>query len=123
MTPAQNAMIMRNLMQRLGFTQYYIHGGDLGHTIGSYIATAFPKEVLGFHSNSLVDLSPMPMIKWLLGSLWPSLFVEEEVVKRMYPLKDRIEVLFWESGYVHLQGTKPDTIGKYVSNEKWPGGL
>lgn len=39
----QVAVIMRNLMLRLGYKQFFIQGGDWGALIGSNIATLFPK--------------------------------------------------------------------------------
>ena len=46
------------------------------------------------------------------GSLWPSLIVERELESRMYPYSDHIMRLLEESGYLHIQATKPDTVGK-----------
>lgn len=44
-------VIMRNLMHRLGHKKFYVQGGDWGAGIGSALATLFPEEVLGLHSN------------------------------------------------------------------------
>ncbi|XP_028031222.1 juvenile hormone epoxide hydrolase-like [Bombyx mandarina] len=105
------AIIMRNLMRRLGYTQYYIQGGDFGHMIGSHIATIFPSEVLGFHTNFPANTSKLSLLTWLLGGLlWPSYF-GNGIEDRMYPLKDKLEFYLEETGYSHLQSTKPDTIG------------
>jgi juvenile hormone epoxide hydrolase len=41
------AIIMRNLMIRLGFQQFYIQGGDWGSFIGNDLVTVFPENVLG----------------------------------------------------------------------------
>jgi juvenile hormone epoxide hydrolase len=49
----------------------------------------------------------------ILGSLWPSLIVEPELERRMYPLSDHMSRYLEESGYMHIQASKPDTIGKY----------
>ncbi|XP_073960826.1 juvenile hormone epoxide hydrolase-like isoform X2 [Choristoneura fumiferana] len=118
--PFQIAIIMRNLMHRLGFTQYYIQGGDFGHLIGSIMATLFPNEVLGFHSNMPMTLSKPAFYGTLLGAIWPTL-VEPKYPEKLYPLKEKIEFLIEETGYSHLQATKPDTIG-IVLNES-PVGL
>lgn len=47
------AVIMRNLMTRLGYQKFYIQGGDWGSIIGSSLATLFPENVIGkdFQSN------------------------------------------------------------------------
>ncbi|CAH2229030.1 jg7101 [Pararge aegeria aegeria] len=52
--PPQIAVIFKNLMARLGHDQFYIQGGDWGSIIGSAIATLYPENVLGFHSNLLL---------------------------------------------------------------------
>lgn len=103
-------------MRRLGHTQYYIQGGDFGHMIGSHIATIFPSEVLGFHTNFPANTSKLSLLTWLLGGLlWPSYF-GNGIEDRMYPLKDKLEFYLEETGYSHLQSTKPDTIGELVSS-------
>ncbi|KAJ2944863.1 hypothetical protein O0L34_g1755 [Tuta absoluta] len=110
LSPLHVAIIMRNLMQRVGFKQYYIQGGDFGHSIGTHMATIFPKEVLGFHTNLPVNFSKLAFLTWILGGIWPSM-VAHGLEERMYPLKNKFEFFLEEFGYMHLQGTKPDTIG------------
>lgn len=51
---AQVAVIMKNLMNRLGLKKYYVQGGDWGALIASAMATFYPDEVLGHHSNMAV---------------------------------------------------------------------
>ncbi|XP_047036812.1 juvenile hormone epoxide hydrolase-like [Helicoverpa zea] len=116
----QIAIIMRNLMQRLGHKTYYVQGGNLGHIIGSNIATIFPEEVLGFHTNFPVNFSKYAQLVWMLGSLWPT-FVANGHVDRMYPLGQKLKFYLEESGFAHLQATKPDTIG--IALEDSPVGL
>uniref|UniRef100_A0A8D8H555 Juvenile hormone epoxide hydrolase 1 n=1 Tax=Culex pipiens TaxID=7175 RepID=A0A8D8H555_CULPI len=47
LSPAKIAVIMRNLMARLGFSKYYVHGGDWGSIVANLMATFFQNEVLG----------------------------------------------------------------------------
>ncbi|CAH2058015.1 unnamed protein product, partial [Iphiclides podalirius] len=110
MSPYQMAIIMRNLMRRIGHSKYYVQGGDFGHTIGSHMATIFSDEVLGFHSNFPVVFSKFAHLVWLLGSIWPQM-IDGENFNKMYPLGEKLSDLIEESGYMHLQMTKPDTIG------------
>lgn len=56
-------------------------------------------------------------VKLLLGSLFPSLIMEERHINRVYPLKDLFSYIIRESGYFHIQATKPDTVGKAVVND------
>ncbi|XP_072946312.1 juvenile hormone epoxide hydrolase-like [Epargyreus clarus] len=115
------AVVMRNLMRRIGFKQYYIHGGDIGYTVGSIMATLFPDNILGFHTNFPVVFHPLGVMYTFLGALWPSLIVEPELQGRMYPLSNHFMYLVEESGYAHLQATKPDTIGIALTDS--PAGL
>jgi hypothetical protein len=51
-------------------------------------------------------------LKRLLGSFWPTLIVDEAHVDKVYPLGKHYADLMEEMGYMHLQATKPDTVGK-----------
>ncbi|KAL4709531.1 hypothetical protein ACJJTC_007262 [Scirpophaga incertulas] len=115
LSPAVMGVVMRNLMQRLGFKQYYVQGGDFGFLVGSSMATLFPNEVLGFHTNLAMVLAAKPLLVWALGSFWPSL-VEDKFTNRMFPLSERLGFYMEETGYMHLQCTKPDTIGLALSS-------
>lgn len=70
-------------------------------------------RVLGMHSNMGV-ISPTPglQLRLMFGSLFPSLICTKEEQKFVYPMLDRWFFLIEEMGYLHLQATKPDTIGK-----------
>lgn len=98
-------------MHRIGHKYYYIQGGDFGHAIGSNMATIFQYEVLGFHTNLPVNFAKNAAWTWLLGSIWPS-YTAGEHIDKWYPLGAKIKYYFEEFGYMHLQSTKPDTIGK-----------
>lgn len=98
-------------MQRLGFSQYVVQGGDIGHFIGSDMATLFPNQLLGFHSNMPLNFQKKTIWTWVLGGVWPTL-VEHDHTDRLYPLSKHIEFFLEESGYSHIQSTKPDTIGE-----------
>ncbi|CAG9792548.1 unnamed protein product [Diatraea saccharalis] len=121
MGPLEIAVILRNLMQRLGFQKYYIQGGDWGSIISANMATLFPKEVLGYHSNMVAILSPTITFFELLGSIYPPLVVDSKLADRLYPQSDMYSFLMEESGYLHIQATKPDTIG--ISLLDSPAGL
>ncbi|XP_061705579.1 juvenile hormone epoxide hydrolase-like [Cydia pomonella] len=103
------AVVLRNLMHRLGFKKFYLQGGDI---IGITLATLFPQEVLGFHSNVGASASTSAILLNLIGAWLPSFVVEPHLADRMYPLSSTFGFLLEESGYVHLQATKPDTLGK-----------
>jgi juvenile hormone epoxide hydrolase len=110
------AIIMRNLMIRLGFEKFYVQGGDWGSMIGNDVLTLFPENVLGYHSNMCTVMTPIQTIKTLVGSLYPSYFIDEAHISYYYPLTPKFKTLLVESGYMHIQATKPDTIGTGLSD-------
>lgn len=98
-------------MKRVGIEKFYIQGGDWGSMIGSDIASLFPENVMGYHSNMCAVQSPLAMAKGFVASFYPTLFMDAEFVEWMYPFIPRFFGLVQESGYMHIQATKPDTIG------------
>ncbi|CAB3226265.1 unnamed protein product [Arctia plantaginis] len=114
-------VVLRNLMHRLGFEKFYVHGGDYGAYVGFSIANLYPKETLGYHTNLALSMNIKSAALWVLGSISPSWVMSPVVVDRAYPI---LEYLIWvmqESGYFHVQASKPDTIGVAVSDS--PAGL
>ncbi|XP_063372935.1 juvenile hormone epoxide hydrolase-like [Cydia amplana] len=118
---AEMAVVMRNLMHRLGFNKYYIQGGDWGSLIASCMATLFPGEILGHHTNMGAAMSTKANLLNALGAFLPSFVVESHLADRMYPLTANFVRLIEETGYMHIQATKPDTIGAAISDS--PVGL
>ncbi|XP_026756628.2 juvenile hormone epoxide hydrolase-like [Galleria mellonella] len=115
------AVVFRNLMHRLGHKRFYIQGGDWGAVICSNMATLFPNEVLGHHTNLGVQRDLKSILAEFLIAIYPSLFVDSELVERLYPLSKSLSFLIEESGYFHIQATKPDTIGVALTDS--PVGL
>ncbi|CAL1260815.1 unnamed protein product [Larinioides sclopetarius] len=105
------ARIFRNLMDRLGHTRFYVQGGDWGSFISTILSKHYPQRILGIHVNML---SAMPkswdLVKAVLVAYFPSLVPPAEY-KGFYPFLQRLKMILAESGYFHLQSTKPDTIG------------
>ena len=52
-------------------------------------------------------------LKFILGSYLPSLILDDPVkdYKKLYPIQDQLYFMMRESGYMHIQATKPDTVG------------
>ncbi|XP_052758072.1 juvenile hormone epoxide hydrolase-like [Galleria mellonella] len=115
------AVVLRNLMHRLGHKKFYVQGGDWGSIIGSHLATFFPDEVLGYHSNGAFSMSLATTIFSIIGSFYPPLVVEDKYADRMYPLSKFYAQLLEEMGYMHIQATKPDTVGIALTDS--PSGL
>lgn len=55
--------------------------------------------------------TPMATFKQVIASFYPSYFIDEKYVSWYYPFFPKFVDLLQESGYMHIQGTKPDTIG------------
>ncbi|KAJ8723358.1 hypothetical protein PYW08_003270 [Mythimna loreyi] len=120
LNPLQIGIMMRNLMLRLGHKKFYIQAGDWGSQSATHMATLFPDNILGYHNNMPVSSRLISHFKLLIGSLFPSL-IDSDRPERVYPLKNHFKYLLRESGYFHLQSTKPDTVGVALSDS--PSGL
>lgn len=107
---------MRNLMLRLGYDKFVIQGGDWGSIIGNSLATLYPENVLGYHSNMCSTFAPMATVKTMIASVYPKGFVPEEYIDFFYPALPKLAGIIEETGYFHLQATKPDTIGAALTN-------
>ncbi|XP_010200160.2 epoxide hydrolase 1-like [Colius striatus] len=109
------ARIFHKLMNRLGFKEYYLQGGDWGSRITTNMAQMLPQSVKGLHLN-LIFIGSRALrrtISVMLGAYLPWLvgFTREDA-QRMYPfMQKNIYYLLQESGYLHIQATKPDTAG------------
>lgn len=121
MGTVEMAVIMKNLMTRLGHKKFYVQGGDWGSVIGSNIAAFFPEHVLGYHGNMCMTLGTLGNIKTTIASFYPSYFIEDKYIDWYFPIFPKFKELIMESGYMHIQATKPDTIGAVLTNN--PAGL
>lgn len=113
LNPSKIAIIMRNLMVRLGYDRFIIQGGDCGSIIGSAIAVLFPQNVIAYHSNMCTSsiFSTTSIFKKFIASFYPPLFIPGEFADFVFPAMEKLPNILEESGYFHLQATKPDTIG------------
>lgn len=112
--PAQIAVVMRNLMLRIGHERFVVQGGDWGSIIGSALATLFPDNVIGYHSNFCYFRTTLTTAKALVASLYPRAFVDEAYESFVFPLGAHFKKTIIQTGYLHLQATKPDTIGAEI---------
>lgn len=113
---AQIAVVLRNLMLRLGYDNFVLHGTDWGMMIGSNMAAIFPKNILGYHSNSCSAWTPLAFITKGIRLLFPKIFLKREEQEFFRTLTEENSILLEESGYFHLHATKPDTIGAVLSH-------
>ncbi|VDM83324.1 unnamed protein product, partial [Strongylus vulgaris] len=105
-------------MERLGFKKYYLQGGDWGSMVTINMAKLYPEKALGIHLN-MMPLLPGASIKGtifdILGSFWPRL-IFSSAEHQNHNMFGKIFVMMVESGYMHLQATKPDTVGTALND-------
>uniref|UniRef100_A0A8C6WE69 Epoxide hydrolase n=1 Tax=Neogobius melanostomus TaxID=47308 RepID=A0A8C6WE69_9GOBI len=119
------ARVFHKLMKRLGFEHFYAHGGDWGWLVTTNMAQLEPKTVTGLHINFAPPSKPglLVTLSILLGKTFPKLFGFTAMdLERLYPAVQHLlaEPLL-ESGYMHIQATKPDTVGRALNDS--PVGL
>ena len=69
-------------------------------------------SVMGTHLNMVVSNVPNAHSKWLLAGLLPSGWVlDKEDEAMIFPFSEVVNNMALESGYLHIQATKPDTVG------------
>ncbi|XP_061100118.1 epoxide hydrolase 1 [Conger conger] len=120
------ARVFHKLMKRLGFAQFYAHGGDWGWLITTNMAQLQPKTVKGLHVN-FAPAQGKPgarvALSLLLGRRFPKLFgFTQHDVEGLFPIRQKVLLeMLLESGYMHIQATKPDTVGRGLNDS--PVGL
>lgn len=119
------AHIFSKLMKRLGFNEFCVQGGDWGWLITTNMAQLEHNTVKGLHVNFAPPDQPgLPMVLSLLLGRWfpkPFGFTEHDV-KRLFPCMQKLVVNgVKETGYMHIQSTKPDTVGRGLNDS--PVGL
>nr|XP_056708794.1 epoxide hydrolase 1 [Euleptes europaea] len=114
-TSVSCARIFYRLMLRLDFKEFYAEGGDWGSLICTNLAQIAPNHVKGLHLSDVVNtgLGFKHLLSALLGQYFPKLFgFQEEDVQQLFPFwKKMVFKLLMESGYAHIQATRPDTAG------------
>nr|ALO17566.1 juvenile hormone epoxide hydrolase [Scylla paramamosain] len=112
----QTAQIFLKLMKRLGYEKFFVQGGDWGSLIVTDMATLYPENVLGIHINMALISTTGRMLKAILGSVLPAgLVVDAKDQHKVYPMWEKTSMFLRETGYLHIQSTKPDTIGAAVN--------
>ncbi len=108
--PEKMGHMIAGLMERLGYEQYAISGGDWGAIINRYVAVNYADRLIGLHTNMV--LAGPPADETARNNV-----TEEErrlqVTRRAYMQNER--------AYGQIQGTKPQTLG-YGLNDS-PTGL
>lgn len=109
-SPEKFAHILAGLMQRLGYEQYAIAGGDWGAIINRNLANTYPERLLGLHSNMVLAGPPVDEAQ------------RDAVSEAESSLRTaRTAYMQNEVGYQQIQRTKPQSLG-YGLNDS-PAGL
>lgn len=98
--PERIALMLAELMRRLGYESYAVAGGDWGAIINRHLANHYPERLIGLHSNMIIVAPP----------------TDEEQRGRADPeelalTSARAAYMRNETGYQAIQGTKPQTLG------------
>ena len=74
------------------------------------------RSLYGCHNNAvLVPMTdPRCFVHQLAASFAPNLILGAEHSKHFRPLSEEFPFLLQESGYMHIQATKPDTVGEKI---------
>lgn len=108
------ARIFLKLMERLGFSKFYLQGGDWGSLITTNMAQMKAQCVKGLHLNMFQSSRGLKVLLTIaFGRYLPFLLgLSREDVRRCFPyLEKNVYEILRETGYFHIQATKPDTAG------------
>ena len=70
-------------------------------------------SVRGLHLNMPWNQAPAVTLEFILSSILPAgwIYPANEDLNRVLPLGDKLAEAMLEFGYMHLQATKPDSVG------------
>lgn len=108
-------------MFRLGHSKFVVQGGDWGAVVGSHLAALYPENVIALHSNMCTVLNQFAMVMDSIKQILIGFFYTIEHQEFFKTPSELFSHIMEETGYMHLQATKPDTIGIALSNN--PVGL
>ena len=119
--PIAAAQVFKILMTRLGYDKFIIQGGDWGSIIGGVLSRMYPESIIGYHSNfATPPLETFIETMHFMAALnFPKVFVDKNDIPKLE--KVTLTNILEESGYSHIQATKPDTIGVALTDS--PVGL
>ncbi|CAG9856393.1 unnamed protein product [Phyllotreta striolata] len=111
-----SSVVMKNLMKRLGFERFYVQGTDWGASIVQAMSVMYPDKVIAMHSNMCIVNMFKGYVTNLIYAFYPTFLLDEEELKSAHMYTQSIDLSVWfyrieETGYFHLQATKPDSLG------------
>lgn len=108
------AKMFHELMNRIGYQNYLLHGGDWGSLVVRSMALQFPRNVCAFHCTFFPCAPPNPFKHPILAlRLASGLMTGGKIglsAKDLQNLKEFRQFRDDETGYQWIQGTKPQSI-------------
>jgi pimeloyl-ACP methyl ester carboxylesterase len=103
----RTARAWAELMRRLGYQRYGVHGGDIGAGVSGLVAGLDRDHVTGVHvvTDPLTAASVATFIPGMAGRLDGSDPVDKLILERMDAFSKE------GSGYLAIQNSRPQTIG------------
>uniref|UniRef100_A0A1I8HIM3 Epoxide hydrolase n=1 Tax=Macrostomum lignano TaxID=282301 RepID=A0A1I8HIM3_9PLAT len=98
--------------------------GLWGSIVGHVMAIEFQDRLLGFHTSMPMQSfrHPSILLQMVAGSFLPAgVLFDKRDCDKIYPFFGKLGDLMRESGYFHLQATRPDSVGHALSDS--PVGL
>jgi epoxide hydrolase len=104
---ARMARAWVELMRRLGYERYGVHGGDVGAGVSGTVAGIDAEHVIGVHvvTDPLTAANVATFIPGMADRLDPDDPVDKVILERMAAFRND------GSGYLSIQNTRPQTIG------------
>ena len=80
------------------------------------VAIFFCRVIIGLHNNMVSNslFNPRAFLHQILAASFPKLVLGEEHSKHFTPIWKQFKFLLQETGYLHIQATKPDTVGMFT---------
>ena len=106
-TMARTARAWAELMSRLGYQRFGVHGGDIGAGVSGLVAGLDGEHVTGLHvvTDPLTAAATATFLPGMAGRLDASDPVDKLILDRMDAFKTA------GSGYLAIQNSRPQTIG------------
>ncbi|WP_327139898.1 epoxide hydrolase family protein [Nocardia sp. NBC_01327] len=104
---ARTARAWIELMSRLGYERYGVHGGDVGSGISAMVAGFDPEHVLGIHvvTDPLTAANVATFLPGMAERLDADDPIDKVILTRMDAFRRE------GSGYLAIQNSRPQTIG------------
>jgi len=103
----RTARAWAELMRRLGYERYGVHGGDIGAGVSGMVAGLDAEHVIGVHvvTDPLTAAATATFLPGMAARLDESDPVDKLILDRMNAFKNE------GSGYLAIQNSRPQTIG------------